>query len=65
MTEQTATQPDETPGTPAESPAPPPHWEADIVAADGGTVHLRPIRPDDDDGINGLMERCRYRPGTS
>src|SRR6476659_2894544 len=36
---------------------PPRHWEADIVAADGGTVHLRPIRPDDADGINGLMER--------
>jgi acyl-CoA synthetase (NDP forming)/RimJ/RimL family protein N-acetyltransferase len=38
-------------------PGPPPHWEADIVAADGGTVHLRPICPEDDDGINGLMER--------
>src|SRR3954466_13832952 len=36
---------------------PPPHWEADIVAADGGTVHLRPICPDDAEGINGLMER--------
>jgi acyl-CoA synthetase (NDP forming)/GNAT superfamily N-acetyltransferase len=42
---------------PAENPTPPPHWEADIVAADGGTVHLRPICPDDDEGINGLMER--------
>jgi acyl-CoA synthetase (NDP forming)/GNAT superfamily N-acetyltransferase len=41
----------------AENPAPPPHWEADIVAADGGTVHLRPICPEDADGINGLMER--------
>ena len=38
-------------------PGPPPHWEADIVAADGGTVHLRPICPEDDEGINGLMER--------
>jgi acyl-CoA synthetase (NDP forming)/GNAT superfamily N-acetyltransferase len=36
---------------------PPPHWEADIIAADGGTVHLRPICPEDADGINGLMER--------
>ncbi|RBY97879.1 GNAT family N-acetyltransferase [Blastococcus sp. TF02-8] len=38
-------------------PTPPPHWEADIVAADGGTVHLRPICPDDADGLTGLMER--------
>ncbi|MGY1988149.1 GNAT family N-acetyltransferase [Blastococcus sp. SYSU DS0669] len=38
-------------------PAPPPGWEADIVAADGGTVHLRPICPEDADGLNGLMER--------
>jgi acyl-CoA synthetase (NDP forming)/GNAT superfamily N-acetyltransferase len=38
-------------------PAPPPHWEADVVAADGGTVHLRPITPEDADGIVGLMER--------
>jgi acyl-CoA synthetase (NDP forming)/RimJ/RimL family protein N-acetyltransferase len=37
--------------------APPPHWEADVVAADGGTVHLRPITPEDADGIVGLMER--------
>jgi acyl-CoA synthetase (NDP forming)/GNAT superfamily N-acetyltransferase len=42
---------------PTENPTPPPHWEADIVAADGGTVHLRPICPEDADGINGLMER--------
>ncbi|RBY75196.1 GNAT family N-acetyltransferase [Blastococcus sp. TF02-09] len=40
-----------------EVPTPPPHWEADIVAADGGTVHLRPIRPDDADGLTGLMDR--------
>ncbi|WP_222266130.1 bifunctional acetate--CoA ligase family protein/GNAT family N-acetyltransferase [Modestobacter marinus] len=38
-------------------PDPPPHWEADVVAADGGTVHLRPITPDDAEGIVGLMER--------
>jgi acyl-CoA synthetase (NDP forming)/GNAT superfamily N-acetyltransferase len=37
--------------------APPAHWEADVVAADGGTVHLRPITPEDADGLNGLMER--------
>ncbi|WP_040339753.1 bifunctional GNAT family N-acetyltransferase/acetate--CoA ligase family protein [Candidatus Blastococcus massiliensis] len=39
------------------APTPPPHWEADIVAADGGTVHLRPICPEDADGLTGLMER--------
>jgi acyl-CoA synthetase (NDP forming)/GNAT superfamily N-acetyltransferase len=38
-------------------PPPPPHWEADIVAADGGTVHLRPICPEDAEGITGLMDR--------
>ena len=26
----------------------PQHWEADVVLRDGGTCHLRPIRPDDD-----------------
>jgi GNAT superfamily N-acetyltransferase len=36
---------------------PPAHWEADIVAADGGTVHLRPICPEDADGLVGLMDR--------
>jgi acyl-CoA synthetase (NDP forming)/RimJ/RimL family protein N-acetyltransferase len=25
----------------------PAHWEADVVLRDGGTAHLRPIRPDD------------------
>ncbi|MEW9530004.1 GNAT family N-acetyltransferase [Microbispora sp. NPDC049125] len=25
----------------------PAHWEADVVLSDGGTAHLRPIRPDD------------------
>ena len=39
---------DAQPAAPAEDqPTPPRHWEADIVAADGGTVHLRPICPDD------------------
>ena len=27
-------------------PTPPPHWEADIVAADGGTVHVRALPGD-------------------
>ncbi|MGH8862897.1 MAG: GNAT family N-acetyltransferase, partial [Jatrophihabitantaceae bacterium] len=43
---------------------PPPHWEADVVAADGGTVHLRTIRPSDGDALiafhGGLSARTRY-----
>ena len=31
--------------------APPAHWECDVVLADGGTVHVRPIRPDDADAL--------------
>jgi acyl-CoA synthetase (NDP forming)/RimJ/RimL family protein N-acetyltransferase len=42
----------------------PPHWEADVVVADGGTVHLRPITPDDADAIvafhGNLSARTRY-----
>jgi acyl-CoA synthetase (NDP forming)/RimJ/RimL family protein N-acetyltransferase len=40
---------------------PPAHWEADVVAADGGTVHLRPIRPDDADGLVDLHARLSAR----
>ncbi|MEO9138447.1 MAG: GNAT family N-acetyltransferase, partial [Jatrophihabitans sp.] len=48
--------------TPAtEAPA---HWEADVVAADGGTVHMRPIQPSDADALvafhAGLSQRTRY-----
>src|SRR5579875_2278245 len=43
---------------------PPPHWEADVVAADGGIVHLRPIRPGDAEALvrfhAGLSQRTRY-----
>ncbi len=46
------------------APDPPAHWEADVVVADGGTVHLRPIRPSDADAIvafhAGLSTRTRY-----
>ncbi|MBA3524922.1 MAG: GNAT family N-acetyltransferase [Geodermatophilaceae bacterium] len=42
----------------------PPGWEADVVAADGGTVHLRPIVPGDAAGLSALVarssERTRY-----
>ncbi|WP_427017226.1 GNAT family N-acetyltransferase [Pseudarthrobacter sp. P1] len=29
----------------------PQHWEADVVLRDGGTAHLRPIAPDDAEGL--------------
>ncbi len=45
-------------------PEPPPHWEADVVVADGATVHLRPIRPSDAPALvafhAGLSPRTRY-----
>ncbi|SDG31539.1 bifunctional acetate--CoA ligase family protein/GNAT family N-acetyltransferase [Klenkia brasiliensis] len=50
------TEPAADPAVP-DDPTPPPGWEADVVAADGGTVHLRAITPEDADGIQGLMER--------
>ena len=51
------------------APAPPEpdyprHWEADVVASDGGVVHLRPMLPGDADAILAfharLSERTRY-----
>jgi len=52
------------PGDAQDVPTPPRHWEADVVVADGGTVHLRPILPSDRDGIvafhGGLSQRTRY-----
>src|SRR5512133_4251304 len=48
----------------ASAPAYPRHWEADVVAWDGGVVHLRPILPSDADAIvdfhSRLSERTRY-----
>ncbi|MGV9713404.1 bifunctional acetate--CoA ligase family protein/GNAT family N-acetyltransferase [Gordonia sp. NPDC003424] len=42
----------------------PRHWIADVLASDGGVVHLRPIVPDDADRVvrfhGGLSERTRY-----
>lgn len=29
----------------------PVHWEADVVLRDGGTAHVRPIRPSDEDAL--------------
>ncbi len=42
----------------------PRHWEADVLASDGGVVHLRPIRPADAADLRSfharLSERTRY-----
>ena len=42
----------------------PTHWEADVVLRDGGTAHVRPIRPDDADRLQafhvGQSERSTY-----
>ncbi|MBX6168730.1 MAG: GNAT family N-acetyltransferase [Thermobispora bispora] len=35
----------------------PSHWEADVVLADGGTAHVRPIRPDDADLLRAFYSR--------
>jgi len=35
----------------------PKHWESDVVLADGGTVHIRPVRPDDGDRLQDLYSR--------
>lgn len=35
----------------------PDHWEADVVLSDGGTAHLRPIRPDDGEMLREFHER--------
>ncbi len=51
-------------GTPVAANPYPAEWEADVVAADGATVHIRPITPDDGPGLLGLharsSERTRY-----
>ena len=40
----------------------PAHWEADVVLTDGGTLHLRPIRPDDADAL--VRFHARLSPET-
>jgi len=49
---------------PETGPGYPAHWEADVVASDGGIVHLRPIVPSDADALlrfhASLSERTRY-----
>ncbi|MDX6245229.1 MAG: hypothetical protein QOE76_2952 [Frankiales bacterium] len=38
-------------------PGYPPYWEADVVLSDGGTAHVRPIRPDDADRLVTFFHR--------
>ena len=61
MTDDTSTADATAPaGTPAMADQPEPrspwdyprHWIADVLASDGGVVHLRPIVPDDADRIS-------------
>ena len=51
-------------GSAARAVDPPPEWEADVALSDGGTVHLRPIRPDDADALQAmhgrLSDQTRY-----
>ncbi|HYJ69235.1 MAG TPA: GNAT family N-acetyltransferase [Nocardioidaceae bacterium] len=39
------------------APAYPRHWEADVVLRDGSTAHLRPITPDDSEGLVAFYSR--------
>ena len=41
----------------ASDPAYPKRWEGDVALADGGTMHVRPIRPDDADRLVRFHER--------
>ncbi len=44
--------PEPDPGEPEPGP-----WDADVVLADGGTMHVRPIRPDDGERLGRFHER--------
>src|SRR3954463_11717711 len=46
---------------PTGGPGYPRHWEADVVASDGGVVHLRPILPSDADALVALHDRLSAR----
>ncbi|WP_054814150.1 bifunctional acetate--CoA ligase family protein/GNAT family N-acetyltransferase [Nocardia arizonensis] len=54
----------DSPSTPAEPPPPPQHWFADVLAADGRVVRLRPITPEDAEPLQQfhteLSDRTRY-----
>ena len=48
---------DVSPGSPGGTGTYPKAWEADVVLRDGGTCHLRPIRPDDEAGLIAFHSR--------
>ncbi|MEJ8277327.1 GNAT family N-acetyltransferase [Pseudonocardia spirodelae] len=56
--------PETTPDTQKTEHPYPRHWEADVVASDGGIVHLRPILPGDAEALlafhSKLSDRTRY-----
>ncbi len=39
----------------------PEHWEADVVLADGGTAHLRPVGRDDTEALRAMHSRMSSR----
>lgn len=56
----TETSPSDAPACRGEDTAftpPPDHWQADVVLADGGTAHLRPLGPDDRAAVVDLWSR--------
>jgi acyl-CoA synthetase (NDP forming)/RimJ/RimL family protein N-acetyltransferase len=61
VTDTTETRTDHAPSA---EPGYPAHWEADVVASDGGIVHLRPVLPSDAEALlrfhASLSERTRY-----
>ncbi|ABW10694.1 GCN5-related N-acetyltransferase [Parafrankia sp. EAN1pec] len=46
------------PGLPRDYPA---HWEADVILSDGGTAHIRPIRPSDGALLRPFWSRLSQR----
>ena len=46
-------------------PGYPREWEADVLLADGGVAHLRPIRPSDADRLVAFYERVSPSRSTS
>ncbi len=53
-------EPDPDPAATADAAAPtgyPARWEFDAVLVDGGTVHIRPVRPDDSAAVASFHER--------
>lgn len=49
------------PATGALVAEPPPHWAADVLLLDGGTAHIRPIRPEDAPALEAFYARVSDR----